>query len=235
MIAERRAEYQETMAAFLGNTKFGVDLDGTTHDTAVPVCQRYNEIYNWNPPFVPADIGGWDALRDHAISQGVPEDEADYINSTLWFDPHILNQGEPVAWTLPLMGKLQTYCAAPPQFISSRLPLMIPHTARWLQRTMPWVNPKKQLHIRENGDISGTDFKVRMTNDLGLTHFIDDAIFHAEALLAHTNAHVILMPYGKTECDLVHPRLTVIHSNGHQSLATLYKMIANGSIPAGSF
>jgi hypothetical protein len=222
------------MEIFLRNKRFGIDIDGTSADTPIPVVAAANNILNCDPQYKPSDIDGWTAIRNLAIRQGLSEEAASALDNKLWYSPEILNQALPVAGAGPLLYRMQQYCEFPPQFISSREPLMKQHTVRWFEQ-LPWVKPE-QIHIRDDNEVSGLEHKANKARMLGITHFLEDSQAHAEYLLEHVDSlHVILMPYGSTVCNLSHPRLTVIQNNGYQSLWPVYKMIAKGHIPSGQY
>ncbi|MBU0572289.1 hypothetical protein KKH23_01300 [Patescibacteria group bacterium] len=199
---------------FFKKHKIGFDHDGVIANTRTPVVDEYNRIFRTNHTV--------DEMREYRTLArwaeedfGISKKAALEIDNYLWFKrPDILLRARPMPGAVEITKQLADRKIFFP-IITSRLPSYRQSTFEWYEEKMPWIK-RDQIIIRENDKMKGEIFKARMIGLLGVNAFFEDALHHAEVIINHTDALVILLNNDSALDDFIGDKMIRIVGDNNQ-------------------
>jgi hypothetical protein len=202
---------------------FGQRNPYTDHDDSMAASKKIiTDYYHKNVSSrvirKPADIQHYHKVREWAQEDGYPFDEANQIEFSLWMNPDILFQAEPVPgarevsfWMydhdigLPVLTSRLDYPQVTPVIFRD----MRDATVAWYELWMPWV-PADDIHLQGVNNLPGDIYKAWMIKLFRIGAYFEDNTDHAGTILTYTNALVTLLSDKIVPSHMRNPNLITI-------------------------
>lgn len=165
------------------------DNDGVMSDTRAVVVEEFNRRFGTNHTV--DEVNKWNIVTIWSQDLGMSPEEAKEVDKSLWYDPDLLINAQPVPGAVEFTRTLSEYGIIIP-VISTRPPVFKPSTIEWYHHHMPWI-PSDQIYLRQNSEMSGPIFKAWMIRILGRKVFFEDVPDHAKTVLDYTDCRVVFI------------------------------------------
>ena len=214
-------EHLTSPEIFFGQRNPFTDHDDTMAASKKIITEYYLKKVSSKRKRNPADIQYYHKVRDWAQEDGYTFDEANQIEFSLWMNPDILYEAEPVDGAMEVSRWMYEHSIGLP-ILSSRLdyPEVTPvifrnmrdATKAWYAKWMPWV-PADDIHLQGTHNLPGDIFKAWMINLYRVGVYFEDFTLHANTILTYTDALVTLLSDKIVPNHVGNPNLITIHGN----------------------
>lgn len=166
------------------------DIDGVDIDTTTNALDLYNRITGDNKKL--SDVKKHYIMADWLAERNVTGQEATDLAKYIWDHAYIIQNASPESGSDSFSNFLHKQGLIVPR-ITSRPSSVAGETLNWYSTNMPWVKPEL-INIASENTNEGIEFKVDKINELGMKYHFEDAFEHAEEIIKHTKATVLLVP-----------------------------------------
>ena len=232
-------EIEQSPKLFFQEHPPSTDNDDTMSQTKVVITNAYNENYSKKVKRLPTEIIHYNSVFDWLVNDGYPNEDAVYIERSLWFDPDLLYKADPVEGAVEFSYRMHQYGIKMP-VISARTDLedvkpkvfknVRESTVAWYDKWMPWVSPD-DIHIQARNEFQAYIYKSWMINTLGVGIHFEDSTFHTDAILTYTKAKVCLLSNQVLATQPGHPNLIQINGKNGElpNMTPVYGMFMGKS------
>lgn len=198
------------------------DHDETMSASIVVVTDFFNSTYSLGKKRYPSEITHYRSVRDWAIEDGRDEEEANYIEKNLWYNPDVLFYAKPTkgavefSYRMHEMGFSMPVVTARldfPEIRSNMFKDMHDSTVAWYKKWMPWTN-SDDIHVQSNTEMPRDIYKAYILNKLGAGIYFEDSSQNAEAILNYTNIKVCLLSNKILASQVGNPDLIRLSGDG---------------------
>ncbi|MFA6603137.1 MAG: hypothetical protein WCT01_05045 [Candidatus Shapirobacteria bacterium] len=154
---------------------FAFDSDGVQNRSHVAALAQANLLFEQHRLSVRLaypDLIDWNTLSQVA-TQHLGSQIASQINQCCWYTPEVLRKAPPEPGVLKAMAFLNRLPQAQVHTITTRLPHLRECTQDWYAQHAPWMNDGR-LHLRENTQCTGDEFKLATARELKVSWFVED-------------------------------------------------------------
>lgn len=216
-------ERLDEVTKVLENSVVSFDIDGVEINSATPAVNKFNKIFN--TVYTIDDLKTYWAMADLVKKANLTIEDPRSYAINLWNSEDVFKDAPPAsgAW---LLGNYLRQSQLNIHRITSRPSHMAEVTLGWYAAKMPWVD-RNLIHIQENSSFIRDKsqlalHKIETINKLGVQFHFEDSYEEAEAIVANTNAKVILVP-ASWNSDYKNPKRGIIipSSRFNRSIPTL--------------